>query len=220
MTELRCPISHTPLSEICRPVVIKGHPSVVYEAEHLVTWLKKYQLKNPMTNEALQPGLVTESIMHIRLPHTTNAQSWSTECFLTRQGYMGGKQLSMSQFVGGGLWVLGKVLFAELMPSQFLGDSAVLVDGLWLCCFLCITLVEDSGMDCVWRMLKCMLVGSVLGWVLCQHSNLIDELILQSLCGYAEHMMTPSGSAWDSTAAVCQARQEAKNQPYSRGHCI
>ena len=82
-----CPISHIPLSELRMAVVFRGEPKTVYDAEHLVRWLKDYMPKNPMTNESVAAGCrINEILIPTRLPHMSEVDHASTARYLKRQG--------------------------------------------------------------------------------------------------------------------------------------
>ena len=72
---MRCPISFIPLDELEHPVVFRNQKAlVVYDAEHLIHWLKTKR-RNPVTNELFNPFAPLKSFLQPhRLPHTTDAQ--------------------------------------------------------------------------------------------------------------------------------------------------
>ena len=72
---MRCPISFIPLDELEHPVVFRNQKAlVVYDAEHLINWLKTKR-RNPVTNELFKPITPLVSFLQPhRLPHTTDAQ--------------------------------------------------------------------------------------------------------------------------------------------------
>ena len=80
---MRCPISFIPWSELEHPAVFRNQKSlVVYDAEHIVTWLRTSR-RNPVTNEVLNPFTpLKELLLAYRLPHTTDAQFAQTQRLL------------------------------------------------------------------------------------------------------------------------------------------
>ena len=84
---MRCPISFIPLSELEHPVVFRNQRAlVVYDAEHLLTWLHTSR-RNPVTNERLSPiSPLSDLLLPHRLPHTTDAQLAATQRLLVEQG--------------------------------------------------------------------------------------------------------------------------------------
>lgn len=82
-----CPISHIPLHELQMAVVFKGEPKTVYDADHVVRWLRDYMPKNPMTNESVAVGCrFNEILIPIQLPHMSVFDHISTAKYLKRQG--------------------------------------------------------------------------------------------------------------------------------------
>ena len=84
---MRCPISFIPLSELEHPVVFRNQKAlVVYDAEHLLTWLQTSR-RNPLTNERLGPMIpLRDLLLPHRLPHTTDAQLVATRKLLVERG--------------------------------------------------------------------------------------------------------------------------------------
>lgn len=84
---MRCPISFIPLSELEHPVVFRNQRAlVVYDAEHLLTWLRTTR-RNPITNERLSPITpLCDLLLPHRLPHTTDAHLTATQRLLTEGG--------------------------------------------------------------------------------------------------------------------------------------
>jgi len=84
---MRCPISFIPLSELEHPVVFRNQKVlVVYDAEHLITWLQTSR-RNPTTNETLNPFTpLRELLLPYRLQHTTDAQFEKTCRLLLDKG--------------------------------------------------------------------------------------------------------------------------------------
>ena len=84
---MRCPFSFIPLSELEHPVVFRNQRAlVVYDAEHLLTWLHTSR-RNPVTNERLSPiSPLSDLLLPHRLPHTTDAQLAATQRLLVEQG--------------------------------------------------------------------------------------------------------------------------------------
>ncbi len=82
-----CPISHIPLEELRMAVVFRGEARTVYDAEHLVRWLREFTPKNPMTNEPVPAGRrIHEVLAPIRLPHMHDSDLERTARYLRRQG--------------------------------------------------------------------------------------------------------------------------------------
>ena len=82
-----CPISHIPLSQIKHPVVIiksTTNLSIVYDAEHIVQWLKHHSLLDPITNKKIPAGFANS----ILRPASSSA---TTAAFLARAGYLNGR---------------------------------------------------------------------------------------------------------------------------------
>jgi len=85
--DCHCPISHIPLGELKMAVVFRGDAKTVYDAEHLVRWLKHYIPKNPMTNEVVKVGDAVAAVLTpVRLPHMSEDDVRATERFLERSG--------------------------------------------------------------------------------------------------------------------------------------
>ena len=82
-----CPISHIPLEELRMAVVFQGDARTVYDAEHVVRWLREFTPKNPMTNEPVPAGRrINEVLAPIRLPHMRESDLERTARYLKRQG--------------------------------------------------------------------------------------------------------------------------------------
>ena len=81
-----CPISHIPLSELRMAVVFSGDSKVVYDAEHLVRWLKEFKPQNPMTNAPVQPGRLCDILAPYQLPHMDEDSLKATARFLRQEG--------------------------------------------------------------------------------------------------------------------------------------
>lgn len=96
-----CPISHIPLEELRMAVVFKGDTKTIYDAEHLVRWLKEYMPRNPMTNEEVKAGeRVANLLAPFRLPHMGERDLQVTERFLNSSGRVW-RSSSSSSTVGG-----------------------------------------------------------------------------------------------------------------------
>jgi hypothetical protein len=80
---MRCPISFIPWSELEHPAVFRNQKAlVVYDAAHIVTWLRTSR-RNPVTNEVLNPFTpLKELLLSYRLPHTTDVQFAQTHRLL------------------------------------------------------------------------------------------------------------------------------------------
>ena len=71
-------------------VVFRGDSRVIYDAEHLVQWLKQGRLQNPMTNETVPTGRRFEDILTpIQLPHMNSTHEDTTARFLRSKGKVG-----------------------------------------------------------------------------------------------------------------------------------
>jgi hypothetical protein len=85
--ECHCPISHIPLAELRMAVVFRGDTKTVYDAEHLVHWLKAYVPRNPMTNVMVHAGArIVDVLIPFQLPHMSESDLRATELFLRRNG--------------------------------------------------------------------------------------------------------------------------------------
>ena len=92
MTEGVCPISQTKLSDLRHAVTFSDDHRVVYDAEHLVHWLRAYKPCNPITNAAINPRRrLVDLLSPHRLPHTTKAEIHATVRFLKQQGTVDGQ---------------------------------------------------------------------------------------------------------------------------------
>jgi hypothetical protein len=85
--DCHCPISHIPLSELKMAVVFRGDAKTVYDAEHLVRWLKVYAPRNPVTNRQVNAGArIADVLVPFKLPHMGEHEWHATERFLKRSG--------------------------------------------------------------------------------------------------------------------------------------
>lgn len=84
--EGRCPISFIPLEELTHPVVLRGQRAlVVFDAEHLIRWLKTSR-RNPVTNEMFNPfSPISELMEPHRLAHTTDDQIKETRRLISEK---------------------------------------------------------------------------------------------------------------------------------------
>jgi hypothetical protein len=98
---MHCPISLIPLSELEHPVVFRNQSvPVVYDAEHLITWLQTSR-RNPTTNEVLTPFTpLNKLLLPYRLQHTTDAQFAHTRLLLINEK----SSAKEVQFYGHSLW--------------------------------------------------------------------------------------------------------------------
>ena len=93
MGESICPISHIPLINLHMPVVFRGKkPKVVYDAEHLVCWLREGRMVDPVTNEVVREGQANEILEPCWLEHLTAEEVQKTMKYLKNEGYLGTKQ--------------------------------------------------------------------------------------------------------------------------------
>lgn len=102
-----CPISLIHVSEIRMPVSIRGQPQTVYEAEHLLQWLKNYELKDPATNLPVPPGHAVDLVVPRRLGHTTDSDMLSTCQMLCACGYLDRRKKREGEDNDGNLFVMG-----------------------------------------------------------------------------------------------------------------
>ena len=80
-----CPISHIPVSELRMPVVFRHElHSVVFDADHLVNWLRSYRLVDPVTNQPIPADLAINILKPSASPDA------KTMYFLSRAGFLRG----------------------------------------------------------------------------------------------------------------------------------
>ena len=125
---MRCPISLIPLDELEHPVVFRNQKAlVVYEAEHLLRWLR-IKRRNPVTNERLSP--LAALLRPHRLPHTTDAQLAQTHRLL---GYANTRRYLILDAVATPLLMCVSVLLAVAIVT--IASEALLrarPNGRWL----------------------------------------------------------------------------------------
>lgn len=96
LTRMVCPISHIPIENIEHPVFIPEtvtNRMIVYDAEHIVRWLKNHSLMDPVTHKRIRPDFA------FRILRPTSTAMPDTMSFLKRAGYLdghGGKVPSLS----------------------------------------------------------------------------------------------------------------------------
>ena len=94
MNEIICPISHIPLINLHMPVVFRGKkPKVVYDAEHLVCWLREGRMVDPITNEVVREGEACEILEPCWLEHLTDKEINETEAYLKKAGFLGSTEV-------------------------------------------------------------------------------------------------------------------------------
>ena len=81
-----CPISHIPVSQLQHPVVVRAATrAVVYDAEHIVRWLKHHSLMDPVTHARIRPGFAVDIL------RPAPSAGPDTRAFLARAGYVDGR---------------------------------------------------------------------------------------------------------------------------------
>ena len=85
-----CPISHTPTRELRMAVRFRGGTKTVFDAEHVVCWLRSYSMRDPVTNCVVCDGMAFDILEPCRLEHSTDEDVRSTEIFLKSAGYLDG----------------------------------------------------------------------------------------------------------------------------------
>lgn len=90
-----CPITHIPLPEIKNPVYIPAITArlmIIYDAVHMVHWLKHHSLLDPVTHNRIAPGFACD-ILRPTLAAGPETLLFSVRdgLFSVRDGYLNGK---------------------------------------------------------------------------------------------------------------------------------